>query len=54
LAPGAAGDAAVLQLEEGDFMYSDHAGRELRTTTRIAPVLTIRAGRRWRPATRGA
>lgn len=49
LAPGAAGDAAVLELESGDFMYSDHAGRELRTTRRLAPVLTVRAGRRWRP-----
>jgi len=49
LVPGAMGDAAVLELESGAFMYSDHAGRELHTTRRIAPVLTIRAGRRWRP-----
>jgi dihydroorotase len=52
LAPGAAGDAAVLALEEGDFMYSDHAGRELRTTRRLRPLLAVRAGRRWHPAYR--
>lgn len=49
LAPGAEGDAAVLEIEEGDFMFGDAAGHELKATRRFVPVLTVRAGRRWRP-----
>jgi dihydroorotase len=49
LAAGAAGDAAVLAVEEGEFTYADAAGNEVRATRRLAPVLTVRAGRRWRP-----
>lgn len=49
LEPGAAGDAAVLELEEGEFTFGDAAGHELTARQRFAPVLTVRAGRRWRP-----
>lgn len=49
LAPGAEGDAAVLEIEEGDFAFGDAAGRELKATRRFVPVLTVRNGRRWRP-----
>lgn len=49
LVPGAAGDAAVLELEDGEFTFGDAAGHEIRTTRRFVPVLTVRAGRRWRP-----
>jgi dihydroorotase len=49
LAPGAAGDAAVLDLEDGDFAFADAAGNEVKASQRLAPVLTVRAGRRWRP-----
>lgn len=49
LAPGGEGDAAVLRLEEGDFTFGDAAGHELPARHRFAPVLTVRAGRRWRP-----
>jgi len=49
LAVGAAGDAAVLTMEEGDFTFGAAAGNEGRATRRLAPVLTVRAGQRWRP-----
>lgn len=49
LAPGAAGDAAVLALEEGRFTFGDAAGNEIPATRRFVPVLTVRDGRRWRP-----
>lgn len=47
LAPGAAGDAAVLDISEGDFTFGDAAGHELKARRRFVPVLTVRAGRRW-------
>ena len=47
--PGAAGDAAVLDLEDGDFTFGDSAGHELKTRQRVVPVLTVRGGARWRP-----
>jgi dihydroorotase len=47
--PGAAGDAAVLDLEDGDFTFGDSAGHELKTRQRVVPVLTVRRGARWRP-----
>jgi dihydroorotase len=49
LTPGAAGDAAVLDLEDGDFTFGDSAGHELKTRQRFVPVLTVRRGARWRP-----
>lgn len=49
LAPGSAGDAAVLDVEEGDYTFSDAAGHTIPGRQRFAPVLTVRAGRRWRP-----
>jgi dihydroorotase len=49
LRPGAEGDAAVLELEEGDFAFDDKLGNEIRTKQRFAPTLTVKGGRRWRP-----
>jgi len=49
LAPGAEGDAAVLRLEDGHFTFGDTAGHEVTGRQQFAPVLTVRAGRRWRP-----
>ena len=45
---GAVGDAAVLDLEEGEFAYDDRAGNVLRCRRRFVPLLTIKDGRRWR------
>jgi dihydroorotase len=45
---GAAGDAAVLELETGDFAFDDRAGNLLKSQRRLAPVLTVKSGRRWR------
>ena len=42
LAPGASGDAAVLDLEEGDFTFGDAAGHEIKAARRLVPVLTVR------------
>jgi dihydroorotase len=44
---GAVGDAAVLELEEGDFAFGDRAGNVLKSRRRLAPVLTVKSGSRW-------
>lgn len=49
LAPGALGDAAVLDIEEGEFTFGDSADHEIKAALRFAPVLTVRGGVRWRP-----
>jgi dihydroorotase len=46
LAAGAAGDAAVLMVEDGDFTFGDAAGNEVRSSRRLAPVFTVHAGQR--------
>jgi dihydroorotase len=45
---GVVGDAAVLEVEEGDFALDDRAGNVLKYRKRLAPVLTVKSGRRWR------
>jgi dihydroorotase len=45
---GAVGDAAVLDIEEGDFAIDDRAGNVLKCRKRLVPVLTVKSGRRWR------
>lgn len=49
LKQGAAGDAAVFEMEKGDFAYDDSEGSEVRTGERIAPVLTVKDGAVWSP-----
>ena len=49
LRPGSIGDAAVLDLEEGDFGFEDGLGNSLRASRRFTPVLTVKDGARWRP-----
>jgi dihydroorotase len=49
LRPGSIGDAAVLELEEGDFGFEDGLGNSLRASRRFASVLTVKDGARWRP-----
>jgi dihydroorotase len=46
LATGMAGDAAVLDLEEGHFTYVDGAGNEVKATRRFRTRHVIRDGRR--------
>ena len=46
LAPGMAGDAAVLDLEEGHFTYVDGAGNEVKATRRFRTRHVVRDGRR--------
>jgi dihydroorotase len=46
LAPGMAGDAVVLDLEDGPFGYVDGAGNEVKATRRFRTRHVIRAGRR--------
>ena len=48
----AVGDAAVLELESGDFAYDDAQGVAARCSERITPVMTIKDGRLWRPDAR--
>jgi dihydroorotase len=45
---GAVGDVAVLELETGDFAFDDRAGNVLKSRCRLAPVLTVKSGSRWR------
>ncbi|HLN87234.1 MAG TPA: amidohydrolase/deacetylase family metallohydrolase [Candidatus Limnocylindrales bacterium] len=44
---GAAGDATVLNLEDGDFAFDDRAGNVIKCQRQLAPVLTVRNGVRW-------
>lgn len=50
LAPGMAGDAVVLDLEDGQFTYTDGARNEVKASRRFRTRHVIRAGRRL-PAT---
>jgi dihydroorotase len=50
LKPGAVGDAAVLDVQSGKYVYRDR-DREKRTfDRRIAPVMTVLGGKIWQPA----
>ncbi len=46
LAPGMAGDAVVLDLEDGQFTYVDGAGNEVKAGRRFRTRHVIREGRR--------
>lgn len=46
LAPGMAGDAVVLDLEDGQFGYVDGAGNEVKASRRFRTRHVIRQGRR--------
>jgi dihydroorotase len=45
---GCAGDAAVFDIEQGNFALDDRAGNVLKCRRRLAPMLTVKNGRRWR------
>ena len=45
---GSAGDAAVLELQEGDFTFVDGAGNSIQAGRRLAALLTVKDGQRWR------
>lgn len=45
---GSVGDAAVLDLQEGDYTFVDAAGNQIQATQRLAALLTIKDGKRWR------
>jgi dihydroorotase len=45
---GSAGDAAVLDLQEGDFTFVDAAGNQVQAGQKLAAVLTVKDGQRWR------
>jgi dihydroorotase len=46
LRPGAAGDVAVLQFQEGDFVFNDYSGggAPVQAKQKLAPLMTIRGG----------
>ena len=48
---GSAGDAAVLELQEGDFTFVDAAGHHVQARQRLSALLTIKDGQRWRQST---
>ena len=45
---GSTGDAAVLELQDGDFGYEDGLGNTLRASRSFGPVLTVKDGLHWR------
>jgi dihydroorotase len=45
---GSAGDAAVLELQEGAFTFVDAAGNQVPAGQRLSGLLTVKDGRRWR------
>ena len=45
---GCTGDAAVLDLQDGDLGYEDGLGHTLRASRSFEPVLTVKDGRHWR------
>jgi dihydroorotase len=46
---GAEGDVTVLRREEGDFTFTDSVGVSVRGRERLSHVLTVKAGRVYRP-----
>ena len=46
---GAARDAAVIELEDGDFAYDDAEGASVGCTQRFTPSLTVKDGKLWIP-----
>jgi dihydroorotase len=44
---GSVGDAAVLDVQQGEFTFVDAAGNQVQSGQRLAPVLTVKHGRRW-------
>ena len=45
---GSVGDAAVLDVQQGEFTFVDAAGNQVQSGQRLAPVLTVKNARRWR------
>ena len=50
LAPGAVGDAAVLDFEPGEFDYHDAQGGSVQVDSRLKPVATVKDGKLWEAA----
>jgi dihydroorotase len=51
LKPGAEADVAVLDLRNGDFNFTDSDGKTRTGRQKLAPVVTIRAGKLYTPET---
>lgn len=47
LKPGAVADAAVFELEDGEFEFHDTDGNTLRGPRRLTPYLTVKDGEIW-------
>ena len=47
---GAVGDAAVLELEPGEFEYGDSQGETVQVDYRLNPVATVKDGKVWKGA----
>ena len=45
---GSAGDATVLDVEEGNFVFDDRAKNMIQSRRRLVPLLTVKGGARWR------
>jgi dihydroorotase len=51
LRPGAEADVSVLELREGEFVFTDSGGETRTGRQRIEPVVTIRGGKAYSPIT---
>jgi len=45
---GSAGDATVLEEQEGEFTFVDAAGNQVQAGHRLSALLTVKNGQRWR------
>lgn len=50
LRPGAEGDVSVLDLEEGEFVFTDSGGKTRNGRQKIEPVVTIQGGKMYYPS----
>lgn len=45
---GSVGDAAVLDLQQGEFIFMDAISNQVQSGQRLVPVLTVKNVRLWR------
>lgn len=45
---GSTGDAAVLDLQSGEFTFVDAAGNQVKSDRQLTSILTVKDGQRWR------
>ena len=44
---GSLADAAVLEIEDGNFTFEDQLGNQLQTSQRFRHIMTVKGGKLW-------